>query len=106
MSFGLAAAVMSPVVTFLLSSRGYATTNLVLGCAALIAGLAASALIRFPAEDLSAPAADTGLAPTSRSVVEALKTREFWFLWLTWCLAGAGGASMLCWPQDLVWPAD
>jgi OFA family oxalate/formate antiporter-like MFS transporter len=28
-------------------------------------------------------------------VVEALKTREFWCLWLTWVLAGGAGASML-----------
>ncbi|CAB1057117.1 hypothetical protein D1BOALGB6SA_1856 [Olavius sp. associated proteobacterium Delta 1] len=95
MAFGLAAAVMSPVFTALLSSWGYETINLVLGCVALAVGLAASALIRFPPVDLSAPAADTAIEPSSRSVVEALKTREFWYLWLTWVLAGAAGASML-----------
>ncbi len=95
MAFGLAAGVMSPVFTALLSSWGYKTINLVLGCVALIVGLAASTLIRFPEVRLSAPAADTAIEPTSRSVVEALKTREFWCLWLTWVLAGAAGASML-----------
>ena len=45
--------------------------------------------------NLSAATADTGIEPASRSVVEALKTREFWCLWLTWVLAGAAGASML-----------
>jgi OFA family oxalate/formate antiporter-like MFS transporter len=95
MAFGLAAAVMSPVFTALLYSWGYATINLVLGCVALIVGLAASTLIRFPEVHPSAPAADTAIEPTSRSVVEALKTREFWCLWLTWVLAGAAGASML-----------
>jgi len=95
MAFGLSAAVMSPVFTTLLSSLGYKTINLLFGCLALIAGLTASRLIRFPEIDLSTPAADTTNEPTSRSVVEALKTREFWYLWLTWVLAGAAGASML-----------
>ena len=94
MAFGLAAGVMSPVFTALLSNWDYETINLVLGCVALIVGLTASIFIRFPAVGLSA-AADTALEPTSRSVVEALKTREFWCLWLTWVLAGAAGASML-----------
>ena len=95
MAFGLPAAVMSPVFTALLSSWSYETINLVLGCVALIVGLAASTLIRFPEVHLSTPAADTAIEPDSRSVVEALKTREFWCLWLTWVLAGAAGASML-----------
>jgi hypothetical protein len=95
MAFGLAAGIMSPVFTALLSSWGYKTINLVFGCVALIVGLAASTLIRSPEAHLSAPAADTAIEPTSRSVIEALKTREFWCLWLTWVLAGAAGASML-----------
>jgi OFA family oxalate/formate antiporter-like MFS transporter len=95
MAFGLAAAIMSPVFTALLSGWGYGTINLVLGCTALIVGLAAAPLIRFPEENLPAPAAHTAIGPTSRSVLEALKTREFWFLWLTWVLAGAAGSSML-----------
>ena len=95
MAFGLAAGVMSPVFTALLSSWGYETFNLVLGCMALIVGLTASSLIRFPEAHPPAPAADTAIEPTSRSVLEALKTHEFWCLWLTWALAGAAGASML-----------
>jgi OFA family oxalate/formate antiporter-like MFS transporter len=38
---------------------------------------------------------DKKIEPAGRSVVEALKSREFWCLWLTWALAGAAGASML-----------
>jgi OFA family oxalate/formate antiporter-like MFS transporter len=95
MAFGLAAAVMAPVFTALLSRWGYATINLVLGGVALIIGLAASFLIRFPEGHLSAAAVASAIESPSRSVREALKTREFWFLWLTWVLAGAAGASML-----------
>jgi OFA family oxalate/formate antiporter-like MFS transporter len=95
MAFGLSAAVMSPVFSALLASWSYKTNNLVLGCVALIVGLAAATLIRFPDGPLSAPAGGSMIEPSSRSVVEALKTREFWCLWLTWVLAGAAGASML-----------
>lgn len=95
MAFGLSAAVMSPVFTAFLSTWGYQRVNLVFGCVALIVGLVAASLVRFPEEHPSVPTADTVSEPISRSVVEALKTREFWCLWLTWVLAGAAGASML-----------
>ena len=95
MAFGLSAAILSPVIPPLLSHWGYETINLVLGCIALSVGLAASALIRFPEVDMASPTPDMAIEPASRSVVEALKTREFWCLWLTWALAGAAGASML-----------
>ena len=95
MAFGLAAAVMSPVFTALLPNWSYETINLVFGCVALIIGLGASTLIRFPEVHLSTLAADKPNEPNSRPVAEALKTREFWCLWLTWALAGAAGASML-----------
>ena len=95
MAFGLSAAILSPVIPPLLSHWGYQSINLVLGGIALIVGLAASALIRFPDADLASPTPDMAIEPVSRSVVEALKTREFWCLWLTWALAGAAGASML-----------
>ena len=83
MAFGLSAGVMSPVFSSLLSSWSYKTINLVLGCVALIFGLTASILIRFPEMHPSAATADTTLEPASRSVAQALKTREFWCLWFT-----------------------
>jgi OFA family oxalate/formate antiporter-like MFS transporter len=96
MAFGMSAAVMSPVFSVLLLKWGYETLTLAAGGAALTIGLAASLLIRFPE---AAPATPPGAAPAvsagDRSVREALKSREFWCLWLTWVLAGAAGASML-----------
>jgi MFS transporter, OFA family, oxalate/formate antiporter len=95
MAFGLAAAVMSPIITPLLSGWGYGMTNRVLGCMTLIIGLAAASRIRFPKVQPVTTPGDITIEPINRSVVDALKTREFWFLWLTWVLAGAAGASML-----------
>jgi OFA family oxalate/formate antiporter-like MFS transporter len=95
MAFGLSAAVMSPVFTALLFGWGYTTTNLVLGSAALIIGVVMAVLIRFPQASPAVAASFTMNGPTSHSVTEALKSREFWCIWLTWMLAGAAGASML-----------
>jgi len=95
MAFGLSAAVMSPIFSLLLLKWGYQVLTLATGCAALTVGLIASTMIRFPEADPSAPASTASMAPTSRSVAEALKSREFWCLWLTWVFAGAAGASML-----------
>ena len=92
MAFGLSAAVMSPIFSTLLSKWGYKASTLAAGIAALAIGLTASALIRFPEDDRSAPAF---IAPSGRSVKEALKSREFWCLWFTWVFAGAAGASMI-----------
>ena len=66
-----------------------------LGSIGLAVGLAASAFIRLPEADPAAPAADAGSEPISLTSSQAVKTREFWCLWLTWVLAGAAGASML-----------
>jgi len=95
MAFGLAAAIMSPIITALLSSWSYETISFLLGCAALIVGLAAAAFIRFPAPDPAASSAVATTEPTSYTVAEALRSGNFWSLWLTWVLAGAAGASML-----------
>ena len=95
MAFGLSAAVMSPIFSILLSKWGYEAVTLAAGCAALTIGLSASALIRFPETDTSTPAPVAPFAPHSRSVKDALKSREFWCLWFTWVFAGAAGASML-----------
>lgn len=95
MAFGISAAVMSPVFTILLSTWGYEGLTLTAGVAAIIIGLAASALIRFPETSPPLSASDTSIAPSGRSVTQALKSREFWCLWFTWVFAGAAGASML-----------
>lgn len=95
MAFGLSAAFMSPIFSFLLIKWGFETLTLSAGCAALVIGLAVSAQIRFPEAESSGAAALASSAPINRSVRDALKSREFWCLWLTWVLAGAAGASML-----------
>ena len=95
MAFGISAAVMSPVFSFLLLKWGYEALTLAAGGLALTIGLTASALIRFPVTDPLAAKTSPSIPATGRLVGEALKSREFWCLWLTWVFAGAAGASML-----------
>ncbi|MGD8367773.1 MAG: MFS transporter [Desulfobacterales bacterium] len=96
MAFGMAAAVMSPVFSALLLKWGYATLTLAAGGAALTVGVAAAFLIRFPdAASRPEPGATPAGFLDDRSLKEALKSRAFWCLWLTWVFAGAAGASML-----------
>ncbi len=95
MAFGISAAVMSPVFSILLLNWGYEVLTLATGCTALLIGLAASVLIRFPENEPLSAESVTSMALNDRSVAEALKSRDFWCLWLTWVFAGAAGASML-----------
>ena len=95
MAFGVSAAVMSPIFSVLLLKWGYEVLTLAAGCAALLVGVSASVLIRFPEAGPLATAFDASTALGGRSVAEALKSRDFWCLWLTWVFAGAAGASML-----------
>jgi OFA family oxalate/formate antiporter-like MFS transporter len=93
MAFGLSAAVMAPVFSTLLSKWGYETLTLTAGMAALAIGLTASALMRFPGA--GAAGSDVAGATAGQTVAEALHSRAFWCLWLTWVFSGAAGASML-----------
>lgn len=97
MVFGLSAAVMSPLYPWLLSCMGYRAMTLTLGLIAAGIGLAAAVFIRLPRSPLPASAVPTAgtSAPASLTVRQSLKTRSFWFLWLTWALAGAAGVAMV-----------
>jgi OFA family oxalate/formate antiporter-like MFS transporter len=97
MVFGMAAAVVAPLATYLILRAGYATALVILGGATAALGLAASGFIRLPspltlAQPGQAPAAPL---PPSLSVSESMRTRTFWLLWLSWAFAGAGGITMV-----------
>jgi OFA family oxalate/formate antiporter-like MFS transporter len=97
MVFGLSAAVMSPLYPYLLSRMGYRAMTLALGVAATGMGLAAAVFIRRPRSHPSAEGVQTHAPapPPSLTARQTLKTRAFWFLWLTWALAGAAGVAMV-----------
>ena len=98
MSFGLSAAIMSPVFTQLLMRLGYPFLALICGLLALIIGLLVCRFVRFPAH-LAIPdieSANEAIAqPPSLELSQSLRTRAFWLLWLTYAAAGAAGVAML-----------
>lgn len=92
LTFGGAAAVMSPLFTWLLVTKGYAAASDTAAILAMSIGGAASLCIKNPDEQRGG--GGQTLVPTL-SVGQALRLRAFWFLWLTWALAGAAGVSLI-----------
>ena len=103
MVFGLAAAIMAPIFGKMLAALGYQPMNLALALLTLAIGLAGAYFARAPDEEeiASFAAGHTSKKPSSTKKLgksltaqESLHTRSFWFLWITWTLAGAAGVSM------------
>ncbi len=104
MVFGLSAAIMSPLFGKMLISLGYLSMNLYIAIFTLAMGLAGAYFAREPEEMRNFVAVEsqsTGNQANevrkqakSLTVHESLHTRSFWFLWITWTLAGAAGVSM------------
>lgn len=113
MVFGLSAAIMSPLFERMLTIMGYERMNLTIAFLTLAFGLL-GAYFSFsrdaereearaiPAEDRSIADRDGSLNPAgwvlwtrSLTVAESLHTQSFWFLWITWALAGAAGVTMV-----------
>lgn len=99
--FGIAAAIMSPILNRLLDGQGYLMANLVLVGMLLLAGIASYILNRpvtVTATNASAGAATGKPVATcveDLSVKQALRTKGFWLMWLIWAFMGAAGISMV-----------
>jgi len=101
LAFGFSAALMSPLFNLLLESFGYVYMNVVLACCALIMGLIAASFTELPKGTGESPkggqnsAANPVSTEQALTVTESLRTRAFWFLWLTWAFQGAAGIAMV-----------
>ncbi|MBJ6727224.1 MFS transporter [Geomesophilobacter sediminis] len=100
-TFGISAAIMSPLFHKMVASIGYVRMNLVVAVLALVCGLIAAPFTASP-EQLKRPPALEPEAPDpliphhpSLSVRQCVRTRSFWFLWATWALQGAAGIGMV-----------
>ena len=94
MVFGLAAAIMSPIFGLMLNAFGYRNMSLVLAVLTLAAGLLGAYFARERDDLIARQSEKRDYVKRSLTVSETLHTRSFWFLWLTWTLAGAAGVSM------------
>lgn len=113
MVFGLSAAIMSPLFTMMLATMGYERMNLSIAFMALAVGLLGAYFSFAPEAGKEADGAisERGRSPANQedgqdpagwelwkrslTVQESLHTRSFWFLWITWALAGAAGVAMI-----------
>lgn len=95
MSFGVSAALLSPVYNFILDAFAFHWVTMGAALCTLIFGLIPVWLIQFPLSDDTHSLDRSVMMPTSMTVIESLKTRSFWGLWFTWAFAGAAGISMV-----------
>lgn len=90
-TFGLSAAVMSPVFELLLSSVGYHAVNFALAACILLTNALAMTLVRNRRKFGNG----RRQGKHSLTMLEALKTRAFWLIWFTWAFVGAAGIAMV-----------
>jgi len=101
-AFGISAAIMSPLFNRMIDSMGYVAMNLLVAVMALATGIVAARFTESPQQ----PVAQPSPAPTpgeglhvelgnSLTVRESVRTRSFWFLWLTWAFQGASAIAMV-----------
>ena len=102
LTFGLSAAIMSPLFEYMLKSLGYLTMNLAIAIISLITGLIAIYIIKVPRYHTCSDNAVNGCktmdirAPeASLTLRESTRTRSFWLLWSTWAMQGAATISMV-----------
>ncbi|MFA5903631.1 MAG: MFS transporter [Desulfobacula sp.] len=91
LTFGGSAALMSPVFTFFLISKGYGFTCNFTAVIAALVGTLVYFLIKLPGEEKL-----QGGAPVSTlSLIRTIRLPSFRFLWCSWALAGAAGVSLI-----------
>jgi len=121
--FALSAAIMAPVFGSLLQTLGYVAMNRLIALVTVVVGIIAAQFVQTPEragydvearapangesradikktsveikEASSSRAEKTARLRSSFTVKEAVRTKSFWFLWLTWALQGAAGIAMI-----------
>lgn len=107
--FGLSAAIMSPIFKIMFDSMGYEKMGWVLMVLIVVTNIVAAAISEMPERSKLTPeenAAQIELhAETKRcghgapaddvEPGKAVRSKEFWFIWLTWSFMGAAGISMV-----------
>ncbi|MFH2057570.1 MAG: MFS transporter [Pseudomonadota bacterium] len=91
LTFGGAAAVMSPVYTCFLVSKGYLFTSNFAAVISLCIGTIAALFVCSPKGMDSLG----GRPVATLSLKKTLQLAPFWYLWCIWALAGASGISLI-----------
>ncbi len=91
LTFGGSAAVMSPVFTWLLVSKGYVFISNFAAVISIVLGTSFALFIRIPGNEKDQAKHQLSTLP----VKKILRMSSFWFLWFVWALAGAAGISLI-----------
>ena len=94
LTFGISAAIMSPLFSRMLSSMGYNRMILTVMVISFITGVVASQFTEAPWRVEKSKKAEK-IIKGSLTARESVKTRSFWMLWIVWALQGAAGISMV-----------
>ncbi len=91
LTFGGSAALLSPLFSNLLVSKGYLFTTGFAAILSLFLGASASFFIKAPPKDRP----DGKPTTADMSVGGILKMKAFWMLWFVWAFSGAAGIAMI-----------
>ena len=91
LTFGGAAAVMSPLFAYLLIEKGYVFTSNFCAVFSVLSGTSVALFIKLPKNELYN---EKRLSPTL-SLRNIISLSSFWQLWGVWALAGAAGISLI-----------
>ena len=91
LTFGGSSAVMSPVYSFLLISKGYLAACMITMITAMCFGMGCSLCLK-----VLKPIEEEGLTSLPKlSLTRIIALKPFKYLWCVWALAGAAGVSMI-----------
>lgn len=105
--FGTSAAIISPLWNDMLATAGYQAVNIMLVVGMVATNIVALILTEIPERaglsdadlavhrEITEHSRRTSAADHDYSVREALRTKEFWIIWLSWVFMGAAGISMV-----------
>lgn len=102
MIFGISAAIMSPIMNNVLINKGYQFLNLMLVILITVTFIIAYLVLtigdKMAAKEDHAVSGQTATKHVTHNVDmtvgQALKSKAFWLIWLTWVFMGAAGISM------------
>jgi len=100
LTFGISSALLVPLYRLWLDTYGHATLGLAISAFTLVIGLLAAQLISEPASSegrspSSAAASQAESINLTLTPAQAVRTKDFWLLWLVWSFMGAAGITMV-----------
>ncbi|OUM68782.1 hypothetical protein PIROE2DRAFT_3477 [Piromyces sp. E2] len=94
LTFGIAAAIMSPILNVMLEGKGYNFVNIIILSLIVISDIISFFLVKCTIPT-SSENQNKSVESNDMTVKQALKSKEFWLIWFVWAFMGASGISMI-----------